>query len=158
MHQGTLELGVTRFIAAPPAAVWDVMANRQEEWWCPVPWRVAIDAQDKRPGGVCDMTMHGPDGEVMPQKGIYLAWEEGRRFVTTDAVSVEGGEFVPAGPFMIGIWEIAPASEGGIEGTRYTARARHWKEEDLVQHRDMGFEAGWMACADQLAAICENGT
>jgi uncharacterized protein YndB with AHSA1/START domain len=29
------ELSVTRYIAAPPEVVWDVMANRQEEWWCP---------------------------------------------------------------------------------------------------------------------------
>ena len=49
-------------------------------------------------------------------------------------------------------WEIAP--EG--TGTRYTARARHWKEEDATSHKDMGFEDGWGACADQLAALCES--
>lgn len=39
------ELSVTRYIAAPPAQVWDVMVNRQNEWWCPVPWRVEVDYQ-----------------------------------------------------------------------------------------------------------------
>lgn len=29
----TNELSVTRYIAAPPAKVWEVMAERQEEWW-----------------------------------------------------------------------------------------------------------------------------
>jgi uncharacterized protein YndB with AHSA1/START domain len=142
------ELSITRLIAAPPAKVWEVLATRQDEWWCPTPWRAEVEFQDKRPGGLCKMTMFGPDGEVMPQNGIYLAYEEGRRFVTTDAVV---DDFQPAGPFMIGIWEIAP--EGN--GTRYTATARHWTEETCRQHQEMGFEQGWGACADQLAAICE---
>jgi uncharacterized protein YndB with AHSA1/START domain len=142
------ELSITRLIAAPPAKVWEVLAERQNEWWCPVPWRAEVDEQDRRPGGVCKMTMFGPDGEEAPQNGIYLAYDEGRRFVTTDAVV---DDFQPNGPFMIGIWEIAP--EG--EGTRYTASARHWSEETCKQHAEMGFTEGWGACADQLAAICE---
>ena len=142
------ELSITRFIDAPPATVWDIMVNRQEEWWCPTPWRAEIDRQDRRPGGACDMTFYGPDGEEMPQNGIYLAFDEGRRFVTTDAVQ---GDFEPAGPFMVGIWEIAP--EG--DGTRFTGRARHWTDEAVEQHRQMGFEPGWGAVADQLKALCE---
>ena len=144
------ELSVTRFIAAPPATVWQVMTDRQEEWWCPKPWRAEIDEQDRRAGGVCNMTFYGPDNEKQPQNGIYLAYEEGRRFVTTDAVT---GDFEPSGPFMIGIWEIAP--EG--DGTRYTARARHWDEETMRQHELMGFTGGWGACADQLKTLCEAG-
>ncbi len=27
------ELSITRHIAAAPEKVWDVLANRQEEWW-----------------------------------------------------------------------------------------------------------------------------
>ena len=142
------ELSVTRYIAAPPEKVWEVMAERQEEWWCPVPWHAKVDRQDRRPGGACDMTFHGPDGEAMPQNGIYLAYDEGRRFATTDAVT---GDLQPSGPFMIGIWEIEP--EGS--GTRYTARARHWRDEDRKEHEAMGFVEGWEACAAQLAEICE---
>lgn len=152
MTEALHELSVTRFIAAPPEKVWDVLANRQEEWWCPRPWTVTIERQDRVPGGVSDMTMHGPDGEVVPQKGIYLAYEEGRRIVATDAVSFDG-DFVPTGPMMIGFWEIAP--EG--DGTRYTGRARHWTEEAKKQHEDMGFVQGWSVCADQLAELCEAG-
>ena len=148
MNDASNELSITRFIDAPVEKVWDVMANRQEEWWCPRPWRVEIDEQDKRAGGACRMTMYGPDGEEAPQNGIYLAYEEGRRFVTTDAVTAD---FQPSGPFMIGIWEVA--SEGN--GTRYTASARHWSSETKKQHEEMGFVDGWSACADQLAKICE---
>ena len=144
------ELKVTRFIAAPPAKVWDIMANRQEEWWCPAPWRIEMLAQERHAGGRSAMIMRGPDGEEMPQEGIFLEWTEGKRFVTTDAVNAD---FEPAGPFMVGIWEIEP--EG--DGTRYTARARHWSEETMQQHADMGFEEGWGKCAEQLAALAEAG-
>jgi uncharacterized protein YndB with AHSA1/START domain len=142
------ELSISRYIAAPSATVWDVMAHRTGEWWCPVPWRADVSAWDRRPGGNNRTVMHGPDGEIHEHGGIFLAWDEGRRFAATDAIS-EG--FAPQTPFMIGIWEIAP--EG--EGTRYTAMARHWTEEAMRQHADMGFEQGWKACADQLAALCE---
>lgn len=142
------ELSVNRFIDAPPGKVWDVMTNRQEEWWCPKPWRAEIIEQDKRAGGRSSMMFKGPDGEESPQDGIFLAWDEGKRFVSTDAVTPD---FQPAGPFMIGVWEIAP--EGS--GTRYTATARHWTEEAAKQHEEMGFTEGWGACADQLKELCE---
>ena len=142
------EMSVTRYIDAKPEHVWTVMVDRQEEWWCPKPWRAEIDVQDRRPLGACNMTFYGPDGEESPQNGVYLAYDEGKRFVTTDAVTAD---FEPTGPFMIGIWEIAP--EG--DGTRYTATARHWSEETARQHEEMGFTEGWGACADQLKALCE---
>lgn len=142
------ELSVTRYIAAPVAKVWEVLSRRQNEWWCPVPWRAEVDHQDRRAGGACRMTMYGPEGEVVPQDGIYLAYEEGRRLVTTDAVT---SDFQPAGPFMIGIWEV----ESDGDGTRYTARARHWSADTMKQHEAMGFVEGWEACAAQLAEICE---
>jgi uncharacterized protein YndB with AHSA1/START domain len=148
-----LELSITRFIEAPPEKVWDTLVNRQEEWFCPKPWRAQIDRQERRAGGRCEMTFYGPDGEVSPQNGIYLAFDEGRRFVTTDAVvyDADGRDPEPRGPFMIGFWEIAP--EG--DGTRFTGRARHWTEEARAQHEEMGFEAGWGVMADQLKALCE---
>jgi uncharacterized protein YndB with AHSA1/START domain len=142
------ELSVTRFIAAPPAKVWDVMVNRMNEWWCPEPWRAEVVEQNRVAGGRSAMVMRGPDGEEMPQEGIFLAWEEGRRFAVTDAIT---SDLQPSGPFMIGIWEVEP--EG--EGTRYTARARHWSQETRDQHEAMGFTQGWDAAAAQLAALCE---
>lgn len=145
------ELSVSRHIAAPPEKVWDIMANRQEQWWCPLPWKVEIVEQDRRPGGRSAMIMRGPDGEELPQEGIFLAWDEGRRFVTTDVLTAG---FEPAEPFMVGIWEIEPDGEG----TRYTASARHWSAEAMIRHREMGFEDGWRACADQLAVLCEENS
>jgi uncharacterized protein YndB with AHSA1/START domain len=142
------ELSVTRFIAAPLAVVWDTMVNRMNEWWCPRPWRAEVVEQDRRPGGRSAMVMYRPEGEEMPQEGIFLAWEEGRMFAVTDAITAD---LQPSGPFMIGIWDVAP--EG--EGTRYTARARHWSDEAREQHEAMGFTQGWDAAAAQLAELCE---
>ena len=143
------ELVVTRHIVASPQTVWTVMTQRTDEWWCPVPWRADTSAWDKRAGGSAFTTMHGPEGEVHEHGGVFLAWDEGRRFASTDAVTAD---LAPAGPFMLGIWEIVP--EG--DGTRYTATARHWTEEAMRQHAEMGFEEGWGACADQLVALCES--
>jgi len=142
------ELSVTRLIDAPPAKVWDVLVNRTNEWWCPKPWRAEVDFGERRAGTPTQTTMYGPDGEVNHHPGFTLVWEEGKRFATTDAVE---GDLQPAGPYMLGIWEIAP--EGN--GTRYTARARHWTAETMAHHREMGFEEGWGICADQLKQLCE---
>ena len=49
------------------------------------------------------------------------------------------------------------ASDPEGDGTRYTARARHWNVDTAQQHADMGFEEGWGICADQLKALCEAG-
>ena len=143
------ELSITRFIAAPPEKVWAVMAERIEEWWCPKPWRAEFNPLVRQPGGISNCTMYGPDGEVHPNPGMVLAWDEGKRFSFTDAIT---GDLEPAGPFMIGIWSIK--AEG--EGTRYLAQARHWSEESAKQHTEMGFKQGWGACADQLKALCES--
>ena len=144
------ELSVTRLIDAPPATVWDFMVNRTDEWWCPKPWRAEMDFGARCPGAMSMATMYGPDGEVNKHPGFVLAWDEGIRFAFTDAIE---GDLQPAGPFMLGIFAIAP--EGS--GTRYTASARHWTAESMAHHQEMGFEQGWGAVADQLKALCEAG-
>lgn len=142
------ELSVSRLIDAPPARVWDIMINRTNDWWCPKPWRAEMNFGERKPGTMTNCTMFGPDGEVNKHPGFILAWDEGRRFAFTDAIE---GDLQPTGPFMIGIFAIAP--EG--TGTRYTGSARHWTAESMAHHREMGFEQGWGTVADQLKALCE---
>ena len=152
MTESPRELSVSIVIDATPEKVWQVMTERTAEWWCPQPWYVTLDAFELRTGGRCAMTMHGPEGEAHPSDGIFLEVVPGRRMVSTDAV-LRGadGRLAPAGPFMIGGWEIEP--EG--DGTRYTGWARHWSDEALKQHEEMGFTPGWTAVAEQLKALCE---
>lgn len=150
-------LVVNRFIAAPPEKVWDVLSNRQDEWWCPPPWRCETKVMERKAGGRWYSVMHGPDGEQMENDGLMLEWEEGRRFVGTDAIQIVDGEFVPTPAFMIGTWAIELATQDGADGTLYTASAHHWSEEARARHVEMGMIEGWKTCADQLATLCESG-
>ena len=143
------ELSVTRLIDAAPGKVWQVLTERTDEWWCPKPWRAEVNWGPRRPGGQTHTTMYGPAGEKNEHPGFILAWDEGRRIAVTDAIE---GDLEPSGPFMLGIWEIAP--EGS--GTRYTGRARHWTAESMAHHKEMGFDEGWGIMADQFKALCES--
>lgn len=72
------------------------------------------------------------------------------RLIFTDAYT-KG--FAPsAAPFMTGEILFAPTADGR---THYVAMAHHWRAEDMQAHRDMGFEAGWNAAADQLEALAK---
>ncbi|SDA31027.1 SRPBCC family protein [Sphingomonas sp. NFR15] len=141
-------LSVTRLIDAPVARVWSIATERLAEWWCPRPWTTEIVELDWRAGGRSAMVMHGPNGERHAQEGVFLEVVPGERFVFTDAYAAG---WVPQAPFMTGIFEFA--DEGGK--TRYTATARHWTAEAKARHEAMGFEQGWGAVADQLAALAE---
>jgi uncharacterized protein YndB with AHSA1/START domain len=142
------ELSVERRIDAPVEDVWRTMIDRFDEWFCPRPWRAEARDIEWRPGGRSLVVMHGPDGEEMPNEGVILEYETNRRFVFTDAFTAG---WHPSGPFMVGLFEIAPDGDG----TRFTATARHWTDEALEQHRAMGFESGWSAVADQLKTLAE---
>jgi len=150
---GDLDLSVSRLIDAPVATVWRIATGRMEEYFCPKPWRVEVVEHDWRAGGRSALTMHGPDGERMPQEGVFLevtppAGTATARFVFTDSLAAG---WKPQGPFMVGIMEFA--DEGGK--TRYTGTARHWTPEACEQHKAMGFEQGWGIVAEQLAALAE---
>lgn len=142
------ELAVTAVINAPRAHVWQVMTDRLAEWWCPKPWTTEIEQLDRHPGGASVLVMRGPNKEMHRTAGLVLAWEEGRRFSFTDAITPD---LTPADLYMIGIWSIA--QEG--EATRYTAVSRHWTQEAMEEHQRMGFEDGWNTVAAQLKALCE---
>jgi len=146
----TRELSITRFIDAPLERVWQVMTERTAEWWCPRPYRTEVRALDWRAGGAFHLDIQDPECKSLEgaDGGVLLEVTPGRGFVFTDAL---GPEWVPRPAFMVGFFELEP--EGN--GTRYRAGARHWTDEALEQHRQMGFEQGWMAVADQLAALAE---
>jgi uncharacterized protein YndB with AHSA1/START domain len=148
MTDQTHELSIERRIEAPVEHVWQVMIARFEDWFCPKPWRAEARELNWRPGGRSLVVMHGPNGEEMPNEGVVLAFEPNKRFVFTDAFT---GDWQPCGPFMVGVFEVHPDGDG----TLYRASARHWTRDAMEQHREMGFEVGWGAAADQLKAIAE---
>jgi uncharacterized protein YndB with AHSA1/START domain len=147
------ELVLTRHIAAPPAAIYRAWTDPEllKQWFAPLPYTTPFAELDVRPGGANRIVMRSPDGQDMPNGGVYLEVVENERLVVTDAFTEA---WVPSEkPFMTLILTFAE-EEGG---TRYTARVRHWTVADREAHEAMGFHEGWGICADQLAALVTRG-
>lgn len=145
------ELTLNRLLMAPRAALWRCWTEPQliVQWFTPKPWQTTHAELDVRPGGSNYIVMRGPEGEEVPNRGVYLEVVPGERLVLTDAFV---SAWVPSlKPFMVA--EVTFADEAG--GTRYIATARHWSAEDKTAHEEMGFHAGWNAAADQLEALAK---
>lgn len=146
-------LRIERVLRAPRAQVWRCWTEPEllRQWFCPRPWGVSHAELDVRPSGRSFVMMQGPGGEQVPNAGVYLAVEPGRRLVFTDAFD---RAWVPsAKAFMVGEILLADAPS---DATAYEAIARHWSAEDRETHEKMGFHAGWNAAADQLEALAQS--
>lgn len=122
--------------------------ERMHEWFCPLPWKVTEAVTDVRPGGSSYILMQGPNGEQVPNRGVYLEVVPNRKIVFTDAFT---SAWIPSEkPFMTAVVEFDDLGDGR---TRYTATALHWTAEDMRAHQEMGFEQGWGTVADQLEAV-----
>ena len=101
-----------------------------------------------RAGGSNLVVMRGPDGNEMPNRGVYLEVVPNEKLVFTNAYS---SAWEPSEkPFMTVILTFEKAAENK---TRYTALVRHWNAADRETHEKMGFHQGWGLCTDQLAAV-----
>lgn len=144
------ELVLERLIDVPAEKLFKLWTTpeRMGEWFCPKPWRVTEARMDVRAGGDSYIVMEGPDGEVMPNPGVYLEVIPNQKLVFTDAFTKAWEP--SAKPFMVGI--ITFEDLGGGK-TRYRAVARHWTVEDRQAHEAMGFHEGWGIVADQMAEV-----
>lgn len=143
------DLVLTRLIAAPREKLFRAWTEPEllKQWFAPKPWTTPHAELDVRPGGSSLIVMRGPDGQDMPNRGVYLDVVRNERLVATDAY-VRAWE--PAEkPFMTLILTF----EDEVGKTRYTARARHWSLADKEAHEKMGFHQGWGICTDQLEAL-----
>ena len=142
------ELSITRLIEASPEAVYTIWTERAGEWWAPRPYTTPVIDWDLRPGGRAYTMMRSPDGTDMPHEGFFLQVVPHRRIVVTDAFRPG---WIPQNAFMVAVFTFEP--EGS--GTRYTACVRHWSEEAMKQHEQMGLHQGWGIVAGQLAELAE---
>lgn len=143
------ELVLTRLIKAPREKVYRCWTEPElmKQWFAPLPYTTPHVDVDVRPGGANVIIMRGPDGNDLPNRGIYLEVVPNKRLVFTDAY-VKAWE--PSDkPFMTVI--LTFEDESGK--TRYTARVRHWTVADKEAHEKMGFHQGWGICTDQLEAL-----
>ena len=145
----TRDLVLTRLIDAPREAVYRCWTESDliTQWFAPKPFTTPSAEVDVRPGGANCITMRSPDGQDMPNHGVYLEVVPNEKLVFTDAY-VRAWE-PSERPFMTVI--LTFEDEGGK--TRYTAVARHFTEEARAQHEQMGFHTGWGLCTDQLEAL-----
>ncbi len=145
----TTDLSITRFIAAPPEAVWQTWTQHTADWFTPRPWTTEVDF-DLRAGGRSDVVMTSPEGERHSYKGVFLEVVPNRKIVSTSAMT-EG--WIPQAGAMSFVR--IDTFEPEADGTRYTATARHWDPQAAATHREMGFEHGWGIVAGQLAELAE---
>jgi uncharacterized protein YndB with AHSA1/START domain len=141
-------LAIKRHFSATRDKIWRcwVEGDLLKQWYCPKPWYVSVAEIDLTPGGVCRIVMNGPNGEEQAIPGQYLEVIDGTRLTFTDAFV---GNYMPGdkAPFMVGYVILSDADDGG---THMEWGARHWSDETVKAHKDMGFEGGWNAAADQL--------
>jgi uncharacterized protein YndB with AHSA1/START domain len=91
---------IERELDAPRELVWKVWTDPDEvaRWWGPEHFTTPRDKIefDLRPGGVCRMTMVGPEGEEYPSDGHFGIVEPPARLSfgeeTTDHPMIESGE------------------------------------------------------------------
>ncbi|TWF54659.1 SRPBCC family protein [Neorhizobium alkalisoli] len=146
------KLQIVRELDAPAEKLYKAWTTgeRMGEWFCPAPWKVTEAKLELFAGGSNHILMEGPNGEKVPNQGVYLELVENKKIVFTDAFT---SAWVPSEkPFMVGVIEFEDLGGGR---TRYTASALHWTEEDMNMHQQMGFEEGWGIVADQLAEVAK---
>jgi uncharacterized protein YndB with AHSA1/START domain len=150
--EATHELVLTRRLDASPHALWRCWTEPElmKRWYTPRPWTTPAIEVDLRVGGGTYVKMRGPNGEEHDHHGVYLELVPDRRIVFTDAYRAG---WIPTGnPFFTGIVDFVADRNGAI----YTARARHWREEDMKTHERMGFHDGWGKAADQLQEVAKS--
>ena len=148
------ELVLTRLIDAPREALYRCWTEPEllKQWFAPAPVATPVAELDVRPGGENFILMRLPDGQEMPNRGVYLEVVPNQKLVFTDAYTA-GWAPSSGRPFMTVIIGFEDAGHGQ---TRYTATVRHWTVADRERHEQMGFHTGWGQCADQLAALAKS--
>ena len=146
------ELVLSRLIEAPREKLYRAWTEPAllKQWFAPSPYTTSHAELDVRPGGANVIVMKSPEGQEMPNRGVYLEVVPNEKLVFSDAFT---DAWTPreGKPFMTVV--LTFADEGGK--TRYTARVLHWTSEDRQAHEKMGFHQGWAICAEQLAALVE---
>ncbi|MBT9386921.1 SRPBCC domain-containing protein [Pseudooceanicola sp. CBS1P-1] len=143
-----LDLTLVRRLDCPPALPWRLWTEDAllQRWFTPAPVRTTEARVEPFAGGRFFTRMEMPDGTEIASEGCVLQALPWRLLVFTDTL---GPGFRPKpGGFMTGFISFTPSAGG----TLYEALVRHATEEDRKTHEEMGFDTGWNAATDQLAA------
>jgi uncharacterized protein YndB with AHSA1/START domain len=146
------ELVLTRVIDAPREKLWRCWTEPKliVQWFTPPPFKTIHAETDVRSGGSSYILMKAPEGQEMPNRGVYLEVVKNEKLVFTDAYTTA---WEPSGkPFFTGILTFEDMGGGK---TKYTARVVHWTKEDCEAHEKMGFHQGWGIATDQMTALAK---
>ena len=136
---------IERELEAPRELVWKVWTDPDEvaRWWGPEHFTTPRDTIefDLRPGGVCRLTMIGPDGQEYPSDGHFGVVEPPGRLSfgeeTTDHPMIESGETT------------VEFIDLGANRTKVVITSRMVCAEELL---DMA-RAGWGSQLDKLESL-----
>jgi uncharacterized protein YndB with AHSA1/START domain len=148
--QDSRELVLTMTLNASRKKVWRCWTEPEllKQWFAPKPWTTPHAQMDVRPGGESLIVMRSPEGQDMPNPGVFLAVVPNEMLVFTDAYV---SAWQPSEkPFMTAILTFEDA---GPDQTKYMVRVLHWTVADREQHENMGFHQGWTQCARQLEDV-----
>src|SRR6478736_2350175 len=81
------ELVLTRVLNAPREKVYRCWTepNLITQWFTPPPYQTIRAEMDLRAGGSSNIVMRSPEGQEIPNRGIYLEVIPNERIVFTDA-------------------------------------------------------------------------
>ncbi len=87
------EFVIQRVFNVPSHLVWKAFteADRLEQWWGPVGFKMLVSKLEFSPGGTFHCSMHSPDGFVMWGKFVYLQIIEPKKLIFINSFSDENG-------------------------------------------------------------------
>jgi uncharacterized protein YndB with AHSA1/START domain len=90
------EIVISRTFDAPQELVFEAWTNPQHvvKWWGPRGFTTTIEKMEVRPGGVWQLTMHGPDGTNYPNKSVFTEVVRPERIRFTHGGGREDGKGV----------------------------------------------------------------
>jgi uncharacterized protein YndB with AHSA1/START domain len=141
------ELVINRTFDAPRALVFKVWTDPQHlaQWWGPSGYTNPVCEVDLRPGGALYIEMTGPDGVMIPNKGIFREVIPPERLVfTTFAFEDEQGN-----PQLEVLNTVTFTENNGK--TQLTLRAVVMQATMEVAVPLSGMEQGWNESLDRLA-------
>jgi uncharacterized protein YndB with AHSA1/START domain len=141
------ELVINRTFDAPRALVFKVWTDPQHlaQWWGPSGYTNPVCEVDLRPGGAIYIEMTGPDGVMIPNKGIFREVTPPERLVfTTFAFEDEQGN-----PQLEVLNTVTFTENNGK--THLTLRAVVMQATMEVAVPLSGMEQGWNESLDRLA-------
>jgi uncharacterized protein YndB with AHSA1/START domain len=149
-----LDLSLQRVIRAPREVVWRAWTDpsQLERWWLPAPALLRVDRLDPRPGGAL-VTGMSNDGDVFVahMDASFVVVDEHERIVFTNAID---SQWRPADPAPVAMTAEIVFGEHP-DGTDYRIVVRHGDPAARARHEELGFEEGWGAVTEQLAALTE---